>query len=60
MSSVTHDQDRVAGIIVQSIGGGGGNAGVVISGSAGVNVGVGGSGAGGGKGLPPASTRTIR
>ncbi|WP_281405355.1 autotransporter outer membrane beta-barrel domain-containing protein [Mesorhizobium sp. B2-3-12] len=49
--SVTTSQDRSAGIIVQSIGGGGGNAGVVISGSTGVNVGVGGSGGGGGKGL---------
>ncbi|WP_348643136.1 autotransporter outer membrane beta-barrel domain-containing protein, partial [Mesorhizobium sp. B2-3-4] len=49
--SVTTSNDRSAGIIVQSIGGGGGNAGTVISGSLGVNVGVGGSGAGGGKGL---------
>ncbi|MEP9386446.1 autotransporter outer membrane beta-barrel domain-containing protein [Mesorhizobium sp. KR9-304] len=46
--SVFTQQDRSAGIIAQSIGGGGGNGGGSVSGSLGFNIGVGGKGTGGG------------
>ncbi|WP_292856757.1 autotransporter outer membrane beta-barrel domain-containing protein [Mesorhizobium sp.] len=48
--SVETFQDRSAGIVAQSIGGGGGNGGGSVSGSAGVSVGIGRKGAGGGIG----------
>ncbi len=43
-------EDRSAGIVVQSIGGGGGNGGVSVNGSLGVSAGLGGDAGGGGEG----------
>ncbi|RUZ93166.1 hypothetical protein EN939_37780, partial [Mesorhizobium sp. M7A.F.Ca.CA.002.05.1.1] len=49
--SVETLQDRSAGIVVQSLGGGGGNGGFVVEGALfGASVGIGGKGSGGGDG----------